>query len=282
MSYPLICDPGTGYMKIGFSNYDFPQKSIPSVVGKPMMRSGETVSGVELKSIMVGEEVTPFRSFLDLSYPISEGIVSNWDEMELVFGHAFNSVNAKPKETSLLLTEAIMNPLSNREKMAELMFEKFGFEKLTMQVQAILSLYAEALTTSLILDAGDGVSHLIPVYQGVILKPFITRLNLAGRHITSYLLKLLFLRGYSFNSSADFETVREIKEKMCFVSADLEVDRMLGKETTTLDKSYRLPDGKKIRIGRERFEAPELLFQPWLGGFDFNGISESVFDCINV
>lgn len=282
MSYPLICDPGTGYLKIGYSNYDFPQKSIPSVIGKPMLRSGEKISGVELKSIMVGEEVTPFRSVLDLSYPISEGIVNSWDNMELIFDHAFESIKAKPAETKLLLTEAIMNPLTNREKMAELMFEKYGFSEITMQIQAILSLYAEGLTTSLLLDAGDGVSHLIPVYEGTILTPFITRLNLAGRHITSYLLKLLFLKGYSFNSSADFETVREIKEKLCFVSSDLEVDRMLGKETTTLDKHYRLPDGKKIRIGRERFEAPELLFQPWLGGFDFNGISESVFDCINV
>lgn len=47
------------------------------------------------------------------------------------------------------------------------------------------------------------------------------RLNVAGRHVTEYLVKLLLLRGYAFNSSADFETVREIKEDLCYVGYDM-------------------------------------------------------------
>ena len=62
-----------------------------------------------------------------------------------------------------------------------------------------------------VLDSGDGVTHCIPIVEGQVLKPFIERINLAGRHITHHLVKLLLLRGYAFNSTADFETVREIK-----------------------------------------------------------------------
>ena len=103
-------------------------------------------------------------------------------------------MNAVPKDTTILLTEAIMNPLANREKLMELIFEHFQFSKATIQIQAILSLYADGLSSAMLLDSGDGVTHLIPIYEGQILKPFISRLNLAGRHITSYLLKLLFMK----------------------------------------------------------------------------------------
>jgi len=106
-------------------------------------------------------------------------------------------------------------------------------------------------------------------------------MNLAGRHITSHLVKLLFMRGYAFNSSADFELIRDIKEKMCFVSGDIELDRKLANETTYHEKQYRLPDGSKINIGRERFEASEILFNPQFAGHDFSGLSDMTFNAIN-
>src|SRR5207253_1261653 len=99
--------------------------------------------------------------------------------------------------------------------------EKFGFGEVLFEIQAILSLYAEGETTGLVFDAGDGVSHCIPIYEGMPLYDQIKRLNVAGRHVTEYLIKLLLLRGYAFNSSADFETVREIKEQLAYVSYDL-------------------------------------------------------------
>lgn len=81
------------------------------------------------------------------------------------------------------------------------------------------------------------------------------------------------LRGYAFNSSADFETVRDIKEAMCFVSYDQMKDRKLADETTYHDKDYKLPDGSSIRIGRERFEAAECLFRPYLANVEDIGIA---------
>lgn len=106
------------------------------------------------------------------------------------------------------------------------------------------------------------------------------RLNVAGRHVTDYLIKLLLLRGYAFNSSADFETVREIKEQLCYVSYDLKKDRKLAQETTVVDKEYRLPDNTVITVGRERFEAPECLFNPNLIDVENMGIGELIFDSL--
>jgi len=99
--------------------------------------------------------------------------------------------------------------------------------------------------------------------------------------VTDYLIKLLMFRGYAFNSSADFETVREIKEALCYVSYDIKKDRKLAVETTVVDKEYKLPDNTIINVGRERFEAPECLFNPGLIDVESSGISELIFESIN-
>ena len=101
------------------------------------------------------------------------------------------------------------------------------------------------------MDSGDGVSHTIPIFHGRLLEDSIGRLNLAGRHTTDYLIKLLLVRGYAFNSSSDFEIVRTIKEKLGYIAMDIDRERELAKNTCVTDREYVLPNNKVIRIGRE-------------------------------
>ena len=99
------------------------------------------------------------------------------------------------------------------------------------------------LQTGVVVDSGDGVTHIVPVYDGFSLPHLTKRLDVAGRDVTRYLIKLLLLRGYAFNRTADFETVRQIKEKLCYVSYDLELDKKLAEETTVLVESYTVGRG---------------------------------------
>uniref|UniRef100_G3QZJ7 Actin-related protein 2 n=1 Tax=Gorilla gorilla gorilla TaxID=9595 RepID=G3QZJ7_GORGO len=92
--------------------------------------------------------------------------------------------------------------------------------------------------------------------------------------------QLLLLRGYAFNHSADFETVRMIKEKLCYVGYNIEQEQKLALETTVLVESYTLPDGRIIKVGGERFEAPEALFQPHLINVEGVGVAELLFNTI--
>ncbi len=136
------------------------------------------------------------------------------------------------------------------------------------------------LSSGVVVDSGDGVTHIVPVYESTVLNHLTRRLDVAGRDVTRNLIALLLRRGYALNRTADFETVRQIKEKLCYVSYDLELDQRLSEDTTVLVESYTLPDGRVIRVGSERFEAPECLFQPHLVDVEQPGIAEFLFNTI--
>jgi actin-related protein 2 len=70
------------------------------------------------------------------------------------------------------------------------MFETYGFDQVNVSIQAMLTLYAQGLFTGVVVDTGDGVSHVVPVYEGFVPENLICRLNVAGRHITNYLIKV--------------------------------------------------------------------------------------------
>lgn len=145
-----------------------------------------------------------------------------------------------------MLTEAPMNPKKNREQMVQTMLEKFEFGHVYVAIQAVLTLYAQGLQTGLVVDSGDGVTHIVPIWQGYELSHLTKRMDLAGRDVTAYLMKLLKARGYQFTQVADYEVVREIKEKYCFVAHDLEFCRKLARETTSL--LYKHEVSKNARL----------------------------------
>jgi actin len=173
--------------------------------------------------------------------------------MEKIWHHTFyNELRVAPEEHPVLLTEAPMNPKSNREKMTQIMFETFNVPAFYVSIQAVLSLYASGRTTGVVFDSGDGVSHVVPIYEGFSLPHSIQRLDFAGRDLTDTLVKQLGERGYSFQPPPS-EKSSGISRRSYATSPMTSRRSSIPLRVHLPSKpAYELPDGQVLTIGNER------------------------------
>eukprot|EP01118_Nematostelium_gracile_P008499 TRINITY_DN2816_c0_g1_i1.p1 TRINITY_DN2816_c0_g1~~TRINITY_DN2816_c0_g1_i1.p1 ORF type:complete len:294 (+),score=70.83 TRINITY_DN2816_c0_g1_i1:160-1041(+) len=269
----VIIDNGSYQIKAGFQGNDRPNSIFPSIVGQP--RRFFVMPGATLKDSYVGDEAQAKRGLLSLKYPIRNGVVTDWDATEKIFHHVIsNQLQIAPEYHSFLLTDSPLNPKINRQKMTEMMFEKFQIPALYIAIQSVLALYACGKTSGLVVDSGEGVSHCVPIYNGYASPDAITRIDIGGNYITEYLMKILGSRQYSFITSAEKEIVRDMKERLGYIALDY------SKETQKqeIEKYYTLPDGQTITIGNERFKCTESLFEPSLVGLECVGIHQAAHE----
>jgi len=161
--------------------------------------------------------------------------------------------------------------------MAEIMFESLKTPAMNSTIKEELSLYSSGRTTGIMIDSGEDSTNTVPIYEGNAIKNSVSQLNFGGKQITEYLLNTLNEKGFEFKTYAEREIVRDIKEKICYISLDFEDEIKKSKKCI---KKYELPDGEEINIGNERFICPELLFHPNLINLKCNGIHENCYNSI--
>ncbi|KAJ5079489.1 actin-7-related [Anaeramoeba ignava] len=274
----IIIDNGSGIMKAGFAGDDLPKVKFPTIIGR--LRHEEIMIGVETQDLYIGNEAIKRKGFCTINYPIENGIVKNWDEMEKILNHILDSeLKIKSEDHPFLLTEPPFNPKINREKTTQIMFETFDIPAFYVASQGFLSVYSSGKNIAMNIEIGDGICYTFPYYNGYTLRNGITRTNIGGRNLTDYLVRILTERDYFFESTGDKEIVKDIKEKLCYVSIDFDKE-MEKSQDSSIEKNYDLPDGNILSIGNERFRIPEVLFKPNLIGKEKKGIHQMIYDSI--
>lgn len=283
MNQAIVIDNGTGTVKAGLAGDEEPAVIFPSFVGRP--RHAKVMSGGLDEAYLVGNKAAEHRGVLKLNYPMNHGLVksaADWADMQKIWEYTFDQLNIQNVEHHpILLTEAPNNPRSNRFKAAEILFDTFNVSNLYVQVQAILSLYASGRTTGVVLDCGDGVTCAVPVFEGFALPHATQRTNVAGRDVTEYLMTLLQKSGHNLYTSAEAEIVKDIKEKICNVAFNVEKSMSDAWGGLEPEVPYPLPDGRMINIKSEKFQAPEVLFNPTIIGQEYPGMHKCLHDSIS-
>ncbi|VVC28833.1 Actin family,Actin, conserved site [Cinara cedri] len=271
----IICDNGSYLLKAGFAGDDFPRAIIPTIVGTP--RKQMNITGYGLRAMYAGEFAVENIGILDINRPIVYDDIQDWDAMENIWYHMYyENLLVPPEDFNILHTEGINNPIENRKKLMEIMFELFNVPNAALIPKLVLPLYGNGKTTGLSIDSGFKQTHVVPIYEGYPLRHAMRSMPIGGQHITKYLMKQLNDRGYSFTTSKSWEEIREIKEKMCYCALDFE------KEISTFSKNkeqqYKLPDGMIVSIKTEAFKSPEILFNPAL--FDIENEQGGLHDIV--
>ncbi|KAI8810503.1 actin-like protein [Cladochytrium replicatum] len=277
LNQPVVIDNGSGVIKAGFAGEEVPKSYFSSFVGRP--KHTRTMAGAVEGDTFIGKKAQELRGLLRIKYPMEHGIVRDWDDMEKIWQYMYSEdLKVISEEHPVLLTEAPLNPRQHRENAAQIFFETFNVPALYMSVQAVLALYASGRTTGIVLDSGDGVTHAVPVYEGFGMQQAVRRIDVAGRDVTDYLQLLLRKSGWHFHTSAEHEIVRTMKEKACYIALNPSKEE---KESSGKYDDYELPDGNIVKLGSERFRAPEILFNPEIIGQEYPGVHQVVVDCIN-
>ncbi|XP_048415340.1 actin-like [Stegostoma tigrinum] len=258
----LVVDIGSGSCKVGYAGDPMPQSLVGSVVGYPRGRS-------KRNNITVGKMVST-EPDLKLIRPTRQGIIVDWVAAEDLLRHVFyEDLKVSPEEHAILISDPPLSPTTNREKIAELLFERFNVPAMHVSYQSVLAVYSYGKTTGLVVDSGDGVTHSVPVHDGYNMPDGISRIDLGGHDLTTYLIKLLSEAGNAFHEKGRY-IVEDIKQKCCYVAVDQDKQPNLSDQEYLVD--YELPDGHVITIGKERMKCPEALFKPSVMGSNQEGI----------
>lgn len=266
------------YTKLGFAANKEPQFIIPSTIAiRESARIGDqntrrAAKGVEDLDFFIGDEAFDASGYA-IKYPVRHGLVEDWDLMERFLEQCiFKYLRAEPEDHHFLLTEPPLNSPENREYTAEIMFETFNVPGLYIAVQAVLSLAAswasrpidERTLTGIVVDSGDGVTHVIPVAEGYVIGSCIKHIPIAGRNITSFIQSILRDREMGIPPEQSLETAKAIKERYSYICPD--IAKEFAKYDSEPSKWIRQYEGInhitknpfKVDVGYERFLGEQL------------------------
>ncbi|EGC40054.1 hypothetical protein DICPUDRAFT_74427 [Dictyostelium purpureum] len=250
----IVIDCGSDTIKAGIAN----PESKPSLVFPSNLFTNESLNKKSSSINQIREKKYIFDC--SLADPIKRGRIVNWGAMENVWRYTFNELQVNSNQCNVLLSEMAFATYKERKEKVEIMYEKFGVQNLFICMDAALSLFSLRQYTGLVVDSGYDVTRIIPIYSGIphYVKHSDQILNIGGNSISKYLEFLLVDNPAS--NSINSDTVNNIKEQLAYVREE--------KSHYFEEKFFQLFDGTSVKLKKELYKAPEVLFKPELLGID--------------
>eukprot|EP01052_Picozoa_sp_SAG31_P003031 SAG31_NODE_112_length_24420_cov_19.787550_11_plen_496_part_00 len=249
----VVIDNGIRTIKVGFSGDDRPTATFPAIIGRG--RHVYFMVGMEHKDYWVGHEAWSKRGVLQLKHPMNSlGLVTDWEDMENIWRHAFyNEARVAPEESPVLMTEAVLNPKANRERMVQICFETFDVPAFYVCTRAALALFATSSATGIILQVSAGEPIAIPFYEGhAIVNSVLASHCMKGCQLDDLMGKLLSDRGYALCGSLETtEIFGRIKQQLGYVALDPKAEMQKPERSTTdFEKAQQLLEFSKVTHAR--------------------------------
>lgn len=273
----VIIDNGTKSVKVGHAGDESPREVIPTLLGYSKFPALEIA--IDKCDYYVGEKVYSKRGLYNLCKPMKDRRIVDFDAMEKIWHHClYESLKVDPCQNSVLLTESCEYSDEDRRKIGEIFFEYFNVPSLYIGNQGTLGLFSTGNTKGVVLDSGEGGTHVVPIFEGYVSPYSVYKTKISGQMITEYLLQLLINKGLTFSKHYDFDIIENIKEQKCYVSTDFAAEISEFKlKANTKDLIYELPDGQTISLNKEQIEAPEILFNTKMVDVNDMGVGELIY-----
>ena len=308
----VVIDNGTGFTKMGYAGNLDPDFVIPTALADLDKKSTLSVSNKNDEyNYYIGEQAinqAKQSKHHTLTYPMQDGIIESWDLMEKYWHQSlYHYLKCDPQEHYFVLTEPPMNPPENRENIAEIFFETFNVPGLYIGVQAVFALVGCSKTheemrvemdkeqekaikslTGVVVDSGDGVTHIVPICDGYVLGSNIKHIPIAGRKITKFMEQMIRDRGEKIPTEDLYYATMELKEKHGYLAKDLieefakydkkkseggkiiqssKFKKFSGVGTIT-GKPFSINVGYELFLGPESFFSPEIIDKNWKASLD--------------
>ena len=307
----VVIDNGTGFTKMGYAGNLDPDFVIPTAIADLDKKSTLSVSNKNDEyNYYIGEEAinqAKTSKKHTLTYPMQDGIIESWDLMEKFWHQSlYDYLKCDPQEHNFVLTEPPMNPPENRENIAEIFFETFNVPGLYIGVQAVFALLGCSKThdagvemdkdqekaikslTGVVVDSGDGVTHIVPICDGFVLGTNIKHIPIAGRKITKFMEQMIRERGEKIPTEDLYFATMELKEKHGYLANDLveefaKFDKKKNEGGKIIQSSkfkkfsgvgkisakpYTINVGYELFLGPESFFSPEIIDKNWKASLD--------------
>jgi len=294
----LVFDPGHFSLRVGYAGEDCPKAEIPAHVGvSPDLEDNAMDTGPDMKTKKKYHVDTVSLNFpkkdMEVETYMKDGMIDNWDMFEKVLDYSYKRIVQSESELHpVLFSEAPWNKKDRREKITEIMFEKYNIPAFFLVKNAVLAAFANGRSTGLVVDSGATHTSAIPIHDGYVLQHAIVKSPLGSDYLTTQCHQFLqdqkidMTLPYMIASKKEVNAgerakwekkpnlsevtkswhdyqVREVVRD--FQHGILQVhDANYTEEATASipQVPHEFPNGYNDEFGSERFKIPEALFDP--------------------